>query len=252
MSDPSDSARDRLGAFKVQQKAGTESTSYAYEGNEHIDYFKRLPFERLAQLLRSAGVELDGSSLHVASCGSGIDIHYLAKHYRARVLATDYSEAAIARIRQTFPDIPAQVEDNERLSFPDGHFDWSFIAAALHHLPRPVVGLYELLRVSRRGVIAVEPNSSWLTRLAARWRVAQEYEATGNYVYRMTKDDVHRIARSGYCDYAVTRCFAPHRVAKTDYGFALLKGITRLCNAVASPLGNYIIFVIKKRPDSVI
>lgn len=52
------------------------------------------------------------------------------------------------------------------MSFADNSFDYAFIAAALHRLPRPLIGLCELIRVDKYGVI--EPNDSWLTR----WQLA--------------------------------------------------------------------------------
>ena len=68
------------------------------------------------------------------------------------------------------------------MSFADNSFDYVFIAASLHHLPRPIVGLYELIRVAKYGVIVIELNDSWLTRLATRFKLATEIEETGNYV----------------------------------------------------------------------
>jgi SAM-dependent methyltransferase len=202
--------------------------------------------------LEKAAIKLDGTYLHIASCGSGIDIHYLSRFYNAKILATDYSKEAVDRVRVTFPHVDVKVEDNEKLSFTDNYFDWSFIAASLHHLPRPTLGLYELLRVSKYGVIVIEPNDSLLTKLATNLKMVQEYEISGNYVYRISKRDLCKIARSGYCDYYMDRCFSPHRVAKRHAGFILLKMLTGLCNAFAAPLGNYIIFAIKKRSDSIV
>jgi SAM-dependent methyltransferase len=202
--------------------------------------------------LEKTAIELNGTQLHIASCGSGIDIHYLSRFYNAKILATDYSKEGVERVRITFPNVDAKVEDNERLSFADNYFDWSFIAASLHHLPRPIVGLYELLRVSKQGIIVIEPNDSLLTRLATNLKMVQEYEISGNYVYRISKRDLYKIARSGYCDFVVDRCFAPHRVAKRHIEFIFLKMLTGFCNTFAAPLGNYIIFIIKKRSDTII
>lgn len=253
MNDIPSNLKNIHGLFKEKQKTGFEGAHVQYEGgNEHHDYFRRLPFLRLKKLLKKADIELNNAKLHVASCGCGIDIHYLSKICNPRIFASDYSKEAIERVRKTFPAVQAQVEDNEHLSFADNFFDWSFIAASLHHLPRPLLGLYELLRVSKQGVIVIEPNNSLLTRLAARIGVAQEYEASGNYVYRISKGDVHKIARSGYCDYFVDRCFAPHRVAKSHIEFVILKTLAGFCNTITAPLGNCIIFIIKKHADTIV
>jgi ubiquinone/menaquinone biosynthesis C-methylase UbiE len=50
----------------------------------------------------------------------------------------------VAIAKASFPGIEGRVEDGEKLSFPDDSFDFSFIAVSLHHLPRPILGLYEL------------------------------------------------------------------------------------------------------------
>jgi len=205
---------DETSVFKEKQKCNQEGSQVQYEGNEYHDYFRRLPFLRLQKLLKCADIDLNGARLHVASCGSGIDINYLAKHTNAKIFASDYSNDAVERVRATFPNVEVKVEDNEKLSFHDNYFAWSFIAGSLHHLPRPILGLYELLRVSKEGIIVIEPNDSLLTRFATSVGMVQEYEASGNYVYRISKRDINKIAHSGYCDYFVDRCFAPHRVAK--------------------------------------
>ena len=47
-------------------------------------------------------------------------------------------------------------ENCENLSFASQSFDLVFCKEGLHHLARPVQGLYEMLRVSRKAVIFVE------------------------------------------------------------------------------------------------
>lgn len=243
---------EETGSFKEKQKMSYEGAQVNYDGCEHHDYFRELPFIRVKKLLEKANININNAYLHIASCGSGIDIYYLSKFYNAKILASDYSNEAIERVRKTFAGIEVKVEDNEKLSFNDNYFDWSFIAASLHHLPRPIVGLYELLRVSKQGIIVIEPYDSLLTRIAVSLGMAQKYEASGNYVYRFSRGEIYKISRSGYCDYFIDRCFAPHRVAKKHLGFVFLKWLTIFFNATISPLGNYVIFIIKKRPNSII
>jgi ubiquinone/menaquinone biosynthesis C-methylase UbiE len=44
------------------------------------------------------------------------------------------------------------------LQFDDGSFDYVFTKESLHHLAMPYKGLYEMFRVSSKGVIIIEPN----------------------------------------------------------------------------------------------
>lgn len=236
-------------AFKERQKWERTATPIIVDGSTGSlfhDYFRRIPFEYLKRLLRDNNINLDSASLHVASCGSGIDTAYLLKFSKPQIYVSDLSEKALETTLGLFPQFQGQTEDNERLSFRDDFFDFSFIAASLHHLPRPVLGLYELLRVSKRGVIVIEPNDSWLTRLASKMGLAQEYEAHGNYVYRFSKRDVKKIASSLSCSFDVVQCFAVHRVAQSRIEFFLLKAINKMLNLICPFLGNYIIFVLLK------
>jgi SAM-dependent methyltransferase len=236
-------------AFKKKQRWDCTTLpvlSDGSTGNLHHDYFRRIPFDYLRRLLEENGINLDGARLHVASCGSGIDAAYLLTFSKPKIYVSDLSENALKTTLRLFPQFQGQTEDNERLSFDDDFFDFSFIAASLHHLPRPVLGLYELLRVSKHGVIIIEPNDSWLTRLAGKMGLAQEYEVHGNYVYRFSRRDVKKIASSLFCDFKVVHCFAAHRIAKSRIEFFLLKGVTKALNLLCPSLGNYIIFVVLK------
>lgn len=218
-------------------------------GNEYHDYFRRIPFIRLKKLLEDNDLSLDGSSLHVASCGTGIDIYYLKKilKIKANITVSDFSEKAVEQTLNIFPDVHGRVEDNEKLSFSDNYFDFTYLSSALHHLPRPNIGLYELLRVSKYGIIIKEPNDTWLTRLATKLGIAQEVEKSGNYVYRYSKREIQKIANSLFYDYSVDRYFATHRVAKNKVEFLVLKYINTLFNILFPSLGNQIAFIILKK-----
>jgi len=222
---------------------------FVYEGNPHHDYFRAKPFAALHALLQRNGVTLDGKTLLVASCGTGIDVHYLRKYYRPTITVSDISDSALGATLARFPDCAGEIGDTEALPFGDDEFDFAFVAGALHHLPRPLVGLYELLRVARQGAIVIEPNDSWLTRWATRLGCAHEYEKSGNYVYRLASHDLARVSRSLYAQCDCVRLFAPHKVAKSRAGFHLLKTITKMCNALVPSWGNYLVALIQNSPD---
>jgi ubiquinone/menaquinone biosynthesis C-methylase UbiE len=216
-----------------------------YEPNPYHDHFRELPFLEL-----KSHFDLNDQTVFVASCGTGIDIHYLRKHFaNIECYASDISKDAV-RVTTSAFGIDGSVEDNERLSLADDTFDYSFVAGSLHHLLRPHKGLYELLRVSRKGVIAIEPNDCWLTRLAARLGLATDFEQEcGNYVFRYSRRDVEKIAKSAFCDYTVARMFATHRIARSRLEFWILRLVNAVANAVVPMWGNYIVFSItEKKP----
>ena len=225
-------------------------TPGSFEGGLYHDYFREIPFLRTQALLERAGADVNGKRVFVASCGTGIDVYYLKKHSSCTFFVSDISENAVTIAKASFPGIEGQVEDGEKLSFSDDSFDYAFIGASSHHFPRPILGLYELIRVAKEGVIVIEPNDSWLTRIAAALGLATEVEESGNYVYRLSKHDVARIAKSLFVRFEVDRFFAVHRIAKTQGEFFVLKILNGLANWTMPSFGNYIVFFISKHRSS--
>jgi len=96
-------------------------------------------------------------------------------------------------------------ENIESLSFDDGQFDFVLCKETLHHLPRPYIGLYEMLRVSKVGVVLIEPydrflNASSIEKLGnwmlkkLKGRMHDLYEPSGNYKYPISKREIEKIA----------------------------------------------------------
>lgn len=219
-----------------------------YTGNPHHDFFRVIPFLRVKRLLDREKIDLSGRRVLVAGCGRGIDVYYLRQYYNADYHVSDISKDAVEAARSNL-HLPGFVEDIERLSFPDNAYDYVFTAAALHHLARPVAGLYEMLRVAKYGVIVVEPNDSFLARMATRLGLAAELEESGNYVYRMSRHDVSRIAKALSMTFRVDRFFAIHRVAKSRSEFLTLQILNTAANIVWPSQGNYIVFLLRKPSD---
>jgi SAM-dependent methyltransferase len=97
-------------------------------------------------------------------------------------------------------------ENAESMSFQDRSFDYAFCKESYHHFPRPMIALYEMLRISRKGVILIEPNDrlhSILRRLVAPIKRALgrpahmdalAYEDCGNYVYSISEREIEKVA----------------------------------------------------------
>jgi ubiquinone/menaquinone biosynthesis C-methylase UbiE len=78
-------------------------------------------------------------------------------------LATDISGYLLKEAKDLGYITEYKVENAESLSFHDSEFDYVFCKESYHHFPRPMLALYEMLRVAKRGVILVEPNDSYIT-----------------------------------------------------------------------------------------
>ncbi len=216
------------------------------EGNYFHDYFRQLPFNVLRDLLQRNQIDLTNKTVHVAACGRGLDVLHLSRLYEAKFWVTDIAPEYVVTALRNCPGTKGKVEDMEHLSFADDTFDWSFVGAGLHHLPRPTQGLYELLRVSREGAIFIEPHDSWLVRLFVSLGLAQEREAIGNYVYRWSRRDIQKVSKSLFYRYDFDTLFAVHRVAKTRLEFEVLRKLNQLANILTPRLGNYVICCLVK------
>lgn len=203
-------------------------------------------------MLDKGGISLNQKSILVASCGCGIEAHYLKKFCAPKeIYFSDIHIRAAEKTKSNFYTEPFVLTNNQNPSFKDNSFDYVLVAASLHHLKEPVRGLYELLRVAKEGLIVIEPNDSLLTRFFVRLGLAHEYEEEhGNFVYRFNKRDVDKIVRALFFKYILVRFFAIHRVAKTGLEFLLLKAVNLLANIFFPSQGNYIVFVINKKMGS--
>jgi SAM-dependent methyltransferase len=80
------------------------------------------------------------------------------KQFGHRVHASDIETCLIeiAKNKNLIDEYSKQ--DMHQLKFEDNCFDYSLVKESLHHLSKPYQGLYELFRVSKNGVILIEPN----------------------------------------------------------------------------------------------
>jgi ubiquinone/menaquinone biosynthesis C-methylase UbiE len=101
----------------------------------------------------------------------------------------------------------------EKLPFQDEQFDYSYCKQAYHHFPRPILAIYEMLRVSKQAIILTEPHdftSPALIRdilqklkhtlkkiigLKIPHHDTGNYESIGNYIYTISIRDLEKIAQ---------------------------------------------------------
>lgn len=132
----------------------------------------------------------------------GLDAIRLRRRGAASVLPTSLDEGTLRIARERGLIDAYAIENAERLSFPDGAFDWVFCKEAYHHFPRPMVALYEMLRVARAGVVLVEPNdrsrspaSRIMGLLKGRAHPdSQSFEAVGNFIHTISARELEKVA----------------------------------------------------------
>ncbi len=141
---------------------------------------------------------------------SGGDAFWLAKQGVKNILATSLVDNQLKSHvhRGILKNIEVRSLDAQNMDIPDGSFDYTLCKEAYHHFERPVLGLYEMLRVSRKAVVMIaEPFSSdrWYMLDAVKRAIKivlrrnthlsnPEFEASGNYIYGLSLQETVKIA----------------------------------------------------------
>ncbi|MCE5230697.1 class I SAM-dependent methyltransferase [bacterium] len=119
---------------------------------------------------------------------------------------TDY-EQSMRRLCEMDSRISFHKQNAECLDFATQSFDLVYCKEGLHHLARPILGFYEMLRVCRRGAIFIEPNHTWVNRLLQSAGFSSSYEhhqvnmgRRDNFVFRFSPDMLVKLLNSYYLD----------------------------------------------------
>jgi SAM-dependent methyltransferase len=115
---------------------------------------------------------------------------------------------ALREFARADPRVRYEKRNCERLGYASRSFDLVFCKESLHHLARPVLGLYELLRVCRAAALVLEPYDSQLDALLRRLGLSSVYESNqlgnlalrDNFVYRWDRRQLEQLLRSLYLE----------------------------------------------------
>jgi ubiquinone/menaquinone biosynthesis C-methylase UbiE len=138
----------------------------------------------------------------------GNEAHYIWKK-GGNVVASNISDELLKRAKK-INFIPSyRVENAEKLSLQNNSFDFILCQESLHHFPRPFVGLYEMIRVAKKGVIITEPNDIfhdhtlaqklfWCTKMTLKKlfgiKEIPPFETVGNYLYRVSVSEIEKLS----------------------------------------------------------
>ncbi len=151
----------------------------------------------LEKLCESVGVELK-DILHwnvLTICGgTGGEGMFLSRVGFESVTVSDISENALAICNELAPHLHTIPLNAEALNLEDQSFDLVVVQAGLHHLPRPSLGLTEMLRVARKAIIVLEPHTGIVSTLLGT--VWEEQGDARNYVFRWNQNMLEQITRS--------------------------------------------------------
>ncbi|EKE26191.1 MAG: Methyltransferase protein [uncultured bacterium (gcode 4)] len=138
---------------------------------------------------------ISGKTLLIICAWSWYDADFWHKKW-AIVTATDLSEIACEKIKERNSSINVKIENAESLSYNDNSFDYVIVRAWLHHLPRPILWIYEMLRVAKKWILFMEAQDSMVMRILRKSWLVLEIEPSWNYVYTFTRREIYKLCRS--------------------------------------------------------
>lgn len=174
--------------------------------NNTVDYWRH---ERMYKMLDPIIENFPNATwLTVGDGRYGSDAHYILEK-GSTVLATDISDVLLQQAANIRYISKYKEENAENLSFDDETFDFVFCKQSFHHFPRPMLALYEMLRVARKGVVLIEPNDRYIASIESNGtcnriihrlnflmkslpKSEHSYEEVGNYVYKISKREIEK------------------------------------------------------------
>jgi ubiquinone/menaquinone biosynthesis C-methylase UbiE len=231
---------------------------------------------RLRKLMEMMGKCLQGKSVLSVCGGDGVEADFFQRE-GAIVTVTDLSEIAVENARLRNSALSCMAMDSEALAFADGSFDWVIARDGLHHLARPVKGLYEMERVAREGFAIVEGQDSLMVRALVRLGFGEDWDPAGGYTYRFTRRELEKTFHSvqTLSSWRIHTCWLPpgsdavrHFPVVMDHaapilnqqlmsrflcsriGLSALKSAFNSINRLTGRWGNSLIVVAWKKPRS--
>jgi ubiquinone/menaquinone biosynthesis C-methylase UbiE len=167
------------------------------------DYWRNDRKYEIADIL---GADKDAHWLTIGDGRYGLDAIRLKEKGISNVVPSDICGALldIAMDKKLISEYYA--ENAEKLSFENNTFDYVFCKESYHHFPRPMIALYEMLRVARKAVVLIEPCDNryasisnviyFMMNLIGKKKHFNEgaYEDSGNYVYTISKREIEKVA----------------------------------------------------------
>lgn len=166
--------------------------------------------DALRDYVASAGIDAMDRILIVGGSYRDANVVYRAG-FRRITLSNIEPMADAEKSSREDTELTLLYADLESLPFPDGSYDVVLAHEVLHHCRSPHRALLEMLRVSRKHVILMEPNDSLAMRALIRMRFSFPYELPAvtsnnyekggvqnssipNYIYRWDRRSIYQTA----------------------------------------------------------
>jgi SAM-dependent methyltransferase len=130
----------------------------------YVAWLNNYRLRKAAEMMRDS---VAGKTVLSICGGDGQEADFFQRR-GASVTVIDLSTIALRAARLRNPSLQCACMDAEELTFPSASFDWVIVRDGLHHLGRPLKGLYEAERVCRLGFVILEGQDSLPVRFGDR------------------------------------------------------------------------------------
>lgn len=182
-----------------QELANTSALPSCYCAPDTVDNWRHLRLR--AGLLPLLKHDSGASWVTLGDGNYGSDAYFLNQH-GAEALATSLTDTTLVAAADQGFIHKYQEENAERLSLEDQATDYTLCKEAYHHFPRPAVAFYEMVRVSRKAVVLIEPVEGhgrilnrfkqWIKK-RIRGDTGFEFERCGNYIFRLSPREMEKM-----------------------------------------------------------
>jgi ubiquinone/menaquinone biosynthesis C-methylase UbiE len=141
---------------------------------------------------------------------NGVEANYLSSHQQ-EATASDISDNFLKKVHDEGLIDHYSAVNVEAIHFEDNTFDYCFCKEAYHHFPRAYLGLYEMIRVSKKATILMEPvdvlskmpllllmknvlDFFGPTLINKIWKNRFSFETVGNYVFKLSDREIEKVA----------------------------------------------------------
>lgn len=123
-----------------------------------------------------------------------------------------YKNTEYSNIENSIEENLDRFENLHNIKLPDNNYDYCVAHACIHHSSKPHLAILELYRVCSKGALIIEANDSFLSKIACKFNLTEEYELSAvkkniskggvdntdipNYVYRWTEREIFKLMKS--------------------------------------------------------
>lgn len=222
MSDGVERQRAVMTEVYDEEKAGR--WSFHYTRDPLVRYLRDRRLGIALRILKQHG-RLDPArqSVLLVCGGVGGEGTFLRNVGFSDVTVSDFSAEALRLCERFDPRLRTRVLNAEAMTdVADDSYDLVVVQDGLHHLPRPVLGFTEMLRVARQAVVVVEPHVGLVARaIGTKWEVQGD---AVNFVFRWDGNLMRQAASSSLLRRDLT--VVPYRV--WDHPLVISRLVSRL------------------------